>query len=344
MTRAFSWRTHSTPHCVALLAMLAALVASAPAGAAEPRVAAKIDLAALEKPVPESVADLLAIESQVQSVARTAGAATVGLRVGRAQGSGVIVSEDGLILTAAHVVGEPGQQVVATLSDGRKIRGKSLGVNPELDAGMVKLIERGDWPVAELAEPDSVEVGEWCVAVGHPGGWREDRTAPVRLGRIVAFRGSVIQTDCTLVGGDSGGPLFDMQGRVIGIHSRIGPSTAWNFHVPISIYRDGWDEMVAGEVWGNSGSGALLGVVGDDDPEGCLITIVAPGLPAEDAGLQVGDIITHLNGRRVRGFKDLTERVREHDPGERINIEVLRDEERLEFRIKLADRADYPIQ
>ena len=307
--------------------------------------AERVELAsALDKPVPETIEDLQAIEQQVKLVARKAIPATVGLRVGRAQGSGVIVSEDGLILTAAHVIGKPDKQVTITLSDGRRVRGISLGLNRDLDAGMIKITEKGPWPVAETAEPGSVEIGDWCVAIGHPGGWQDGRSAPVRLGRVVARRNSVIQTDCTLVGGDSGGPLFDMQGRVIGIHSRIGPSTAWNFHVPIAVYRDGWDKMLAGDEWGIYGSGAVIGVVGDDDPEGCLVTGVAPGFPAEDAGLQVGDIITHLDGERVRGFNDLRGKVGEHKPGEKVSVEILRDGEQFKFTVRLADRENPPME
>lgn len=328
--------------CLLLILLLfAALGASA--GAAERALVARV-AAALDKPVPETVDDLLAIEEQIQRVARKAIPATVGVRVGRAQGSGVIVSQDGLVLTAAHVSGEPGRPVTLTLSDGRRVRGESLGLNRELDAGMIRITDSGSWPAAEMAKPDNVDVGDWCVAIGHPGGVQEGRTAPVRLGRIVAFRRSLIQTDCTLVGGDSGGPLFDMQGRVIGVHSRIGPSTAWNFHVPISVYRDGWDKMLAGETWGGFGSGALLGVLGDDDPEGCLVTGVAPGLPAEAAGLEVGDIITHLNGKRIRGFDDLAGQVREHKPGEEVVLQVLRGGERMTITVELADRGSLPIE
>ena len=304
---------------------------------------AKATAEALDKLVPESLDDLRAIEEQVKKVAQVAVPATVGVRVGSAQGSGVIVSEDGLILTAAHVSGEAGRAVLITLPDGRTVRGRSLGLNAELDAGMMKINDPGPWPHVAVAEPDSLEIGDWCVAIGHPGGYQDGRDAPVRLGRIVAFRSSVVQTDCTLVGGDSGGPLFDMQGRVIGIHSRIGPSTAWNFHVPISVYRDGWDRMLAGKEWGGVGKGALLGVVGEDDERGCRITSAAPGLPAGEAGLQEGDIITHVDGRRIRSFEHLRSEIGEHEPGKTVSVRVLRDGERFTFTVELADRNNLPM-
>ena len=332
------------------LALILSLVS--PAGAAEaPRgesapqrvFVARATAEALDKPVPESVDDLRAIEEQVKRVAAIAMPATVGVRVGSAQGSGVIVSQDGLVLTAAHVSGEPGRTVVLTLSDGRTVRGRSLGLNRDLDAGMMKINDPGPWPHVDVAERDGLEIGDWCVAIGHPGGYQDDRNAPVRLGRIVAFRSSVIQTDCTLVGGDSGGPLFDMEGRVIGIHSRIGPSTAWNFHVPISVYEDGWDRMLESEVWGGAGKGALLGVLGEDHEHGCRVTMLSPGLPAQDAGLQQGDVITHVDGRRIRGFEHLRSEIAEHDPGKKVSVRVLRDGERFTFTVELADRNNLPM-
>lgn len=331
--------------------VLMLLVGAPPASAEAPRsesapqrvFVAKPTAAALDKPVPESLDDLQAIEGQVKKVAKVAIPATVGVRVGSAQGSGVIVSEEGLILTAAHVSGEPGRRVVITLSDGRTVRGRSLGLNRELDAGMMQIDDPGPWPHVAVADDDSLEIGAWCVAIGHPGGYQDGRDAPVRLGRIVAFRSSVIQTDCTLVGGDSGGPLFDMEGRVIGIHSRIGPSTAWNFHVPISVYHDGWDRMLDHQVWGGIGKGALLGVVGENDEQGCRVTSVAPGLPAEESGIQEGDIITHVDGRRIRGFEHLRSEIAEHDPGKTVSVRVLREGERFTFTVELADRENLPV-
>src|SRR3954466_942030 len=108
---------------------------------------------------------------------------------------------------------------------------------------------------------------QWCIALGHPGGFKLGRTAPLRLGRILDLRGTFITTDCTLVGGDSGGPLFDLDGKVIGIHSRIGASTLANIHVPVDTYTETWDRLAAAEAWGDRFAfgprGPLLGVVGE---------------------------------------------------------------------------------
>ncbi|MGH7129376.1 MAG: S1C family serine protease, partial [Planctomycetaceae bacterium] len=246
------------------------------------------ETAVLEKAVPETVEDLRVIESITQRLAEKIAPVTVGLSIGRAQGSGVIISEDGYVLTAAHVSGPPGRKVSIILHDGRKVEGVTLGLNPVIDAGMIQITTEGDWPHAEMADADDVAVGDWCVATGHPGGYQDDRSAVLRLGRVVSLGENVIQTDCTLVGGDSGGPLFDMQGRVIGINSRIGVNTDWNFHVPVAAYHDGWDKLIASEEWSERVPGAILGVNGEDHEKGCRVTRVAPGYPAEEAGLQEG--------------------------------------------------------
>src|SRR5438876_11640505 len=111
-----------------------------------------------------------------------------------------------------------------------------------------------------MGKSDELTKGEWCLATGHPRGYKPGRTPPVRLGRDLTFGNTIIKTDCTLVGGDSGGPLFDMQGRVIGIHSRIGQTLAQNMHVPVDTYRETWDRLVKGDrVYGNIGGGGRGG-------------------------------------------------------------------------------------
>ena len=193
-------------------------------------------------------------------------------KLGMGSGSGVIVSADGLILTAAHVVdaaggadGEGGE-VDVVLPDGRQVKGKVLGRNRNRDSAMVKVVDGKDLPFAEPAKTDSIEKGEWCIAMGHPGGFDIQRGAPVRVGRLwMANEKGFYRSDCTVSGGDSGGPLFDLEGHVIGIHSNISMDVSENRHVPIGVFHDDWDRLKKGEVWGDSKR--LLSERGDLTPE-----------------------------------------------------------------------------
>ena len=326
-----------------LLGMLLASLMVARVWADGPEDSLRSTPVAFDKESPENVADLLAMEQQIRKISKAVIPATVNLQVGNAQGSGVIVSKEGDILTAAHVIGRSGRSATIILSDGRRIIGETLGLNRDLDIGLVRITEKGDWPLAEMGDMKNVKVGDWCLATGHPGGYLKNRPPVVRLGRVILKRSSIVQTDCTLVGGDSGGPVFDMEGKVIGINSRIGASTAWNFHVPVSAYQDNWDKLVKAEAWSDSpgpmAGGPILGVSGEDDPKGCRLTQVGEELPAHEAGLEVGDIITSFDGKPVDGFSSLAALVREHKPGDRVRVEFLRGEEALSKMVELAERS-----
>jgi len=308
-----------------------------------PKVAAKIQLdGAFRKSTPSSLEDLTAIQSHVEKLIKKITAATVGVRVGRAQGSGVIVSSDGYVLTAGHVSGKPGRSVRIIFPDGKQVRGKTLGADNSVDAGLIKIIDKGTWPYIGVGDMQDVKTGDWCIATGHPGGFRRGRPPVVRLGRIIAATSRFIQTDATLVGGDSGGPLFDMHGRVIGINSRIGRSSTQNIHVPISAYSAGWEKMARSEVWGSrrsrSRSGAIMGVNGEDDPKGCKVTGVPEGFPAARAGLKVGDVITKFDGKAVKSFRSLVQLVSRKKPGDKVAVEFLRDGKSMTVTLKLARR------
>jgi serine protease Do len=228
-----------------ILAALLALLATAPlASEPAPDGAAKPALG-----VPKSLDDLKALETRITGLVGQVTPATVGVRVGGSSGSGVIVSEDGLVLTAGHVVGKPGQDVVFYFADGTTAKGKTLGLYGNADAGMMKIIDEGKWPTLPRGRSADLRVGDWCLATGHPLGYQKDRPPVVRLGRILRTNEGVIQTDCALVGGDSGGPLFDLEGRIIAIHSRIGMAMDINIHVPIDIFAENWERLAKGEQW-----------------------------------------------------------------------------------------------
>jgi serine protease Do len=299
------------------------------------------------KSVPESIEDLKAFQKQTRQVLRKVIPCTVGLVIGGGAGSGVIVSPDGYVLTAGHVSGEPGRKVTIYLHDGRKVKAKSLGVNRGMDSGMVKITEDhpdgGKWPYVEMGDSAKLKKGQWCICTGHPGGYKKDRPPVVRVGRIVKFNNDMIRSDCTLVGGDSGGPLFDMRGKVIGIHSKIGLSISDNIHVPVDTYRATWDRLAKGEEWGtifdlfsaraNSG---YLGVVPDREAKICRINEVIKGSPAEKAGLKEGDVISTFDGDKIASLDDLRKKLDKKKPAEEVEIGYQRDGATVKVKIKLA--------
>jgi serine protease Do len=221
-----------------------------------------------------------------------------------ATGSGVIVSEDGLIMTAGHVTEAAGAELTIIFPDGRSVKGKSLGANLTRDAGLAQITEEGKWPYVKMGNSEKTELGDWVVAMGHPGGYDLNRSPPIRLGRLVSLGSmGMLGTDCTLVGGDSGGPLFNLDGEVIGIHSSIGGSLAENRHVPSAVFRKGWDRLLAGERWGNLGMMArgidpdrpMLGVEMSEEESRVVISGLLPNSPAMRSGLKKGDIILEVD-------------------------------------------------
>jgi serine protease Do len=335
---------------------------------------------AFSKPYPENLADLKDIEDHVKEVLAKVIPCTVGLRVGGASGSGVIVSEDGLILTAAHVSGQPGRDVTVIMPDGTTHRGKTLGGNETIDSGMAKIIDEGKWPFVEMGKSADMKKGDWCIVTGQPGGFRPGRSPVVRYGRIVDLNlttpAAYIRTDNTLVGGDSGGPLFDMYGRVIGIHSRIGGngpnSITQNIHVPVDTYRDTWERLVKAERWGSGIGGGGRGgrggrggpggpggqggrgnqPVNPDEPEygmtvrphdaGCEITLVTPGSAAERAGLKIDDVIKKYDGKAVTTVDAFVEDLKKRKPDDEVTLEILRGTQTLTIKIKAARKAAPP--
>ncbi len=298
---------------------------------------------------PENLDDLKAIEKQVQQVLAKVLPCTVCVRAG-GSGSGVIVSADGLILTAGHVSGEPGRDVTIVLPDGKTHRGKTLGGNGTIDSGMVKLVDKGPWPFVELGQSSELKKGDWCVVTGHPGGFRPGRSPVVRVGRVLeVYRTSpaaYIRTDCTLVGGDSGGPLFDMRGRVIGIHSRIGRSITANLHVPVDTYRETWGRLVAGERWGRGIGRPVrptaepeLGCKLDPAEKVCKVLEVLKGSPAEKAGLRAGDVIRKLDGKAAATAAALLDELRKKRPGDEATLEVQRGAETVTLKVTLGRKA-----
>ncbi len=326
---------------------------------------------------PKTLDELRLMEEHQQKLAELVTQCTVGIRVGGSQGSGVLVTSDGYILTAAHVASRPNVPCLVILADGTQLRGTTLGLNRDRDAGLVKIVgstsgnqadrepeddsqpkddeeqanarpsDRNgalEFPHLEMAPSKQVKQGAWCLATGHPGGYQRERKPVVRLGRILFVSPTLLRTDCVLVGGDSGGPLCDMQGRVIGIHSRIGGPITMNLHVPIATFHTSWDRLAKGEAWGKlPGSrpivaGTVMGVRADRDSKSARIGSVESGLPAAKAGIRPGDVILRFDGQPVPDFDTLAKLVQTKKPGDTVLVELRRNEELIQLKVTLAQR------
>jgi len=201
--------------------------------------------AAFHRPVPTSIPDLRAMQDQVRNLVKRLSPAVVEVEVGYGSGSGVVISTDGLVLSAGHVCSRAGRDVRVTFADGKRARGKTLGADADSDTGLIRITDSGPWPCAAMGDLAKTGIGDWVLALGHPGGFDAKRSLVVRLGRIIRLTSDAVQTDCTISPGDSGGPLFDMSGRVIGIHSAISSSLSENLHVPVTEFYTHWDQLLS---------------------------------------------------------------------------------------------------
>ncbi len=319
---------------------------------------------------PDSVEELKALQATVKNMVEKTTPATVAIRYEVGAGSGVIVSDDGLVLTAAHVVsrrgntGKQSNRAILQLADGSTIRALVLGRNSRMDSAMLKITDKvpknakwpgaseGKWPHVELGKSADLKKGQWVVALGHPGGPKKDRRAPVRLGQMVKVTetGSRIASDCTLVGGDSGGPLFDLNGKLLGIHSSIGNDLTQNFHVPINNYEKEWERLRRGDTIGARADGWIgLTLAGNDDRDKNskelprseakpLIEAVTKGSPAESAGLKAGDLILEFKGEKVNTSEDIDQMLGGSKPGDILLVKVRRGDDLYEFEVTLDKR------
>ena len=281
--------------------------------------------------IPTTIEQLRMMEELVAEVAAEAKPATVNIEMARAQGSGVVVTSDGYILTAAHVIGNRANRLAKiTFPDGKKVNAVTMGVNDRYDSGMLKIIDDGPWPYLDIGESDPLNRGQWVLALGHPGGLKKDRGIVVRIGRLLSKVTGTLRTDCTLVGGDSGGPLIDMNGYVIGIHSRIGGELTENMHVAIDVFSDEWDDLEA------AGMLPRLGLNFKNNTN--EIRTLSKGEAAEKAGLKKGDVIFEAASQPITNGDDLGKVLKDFKADDTITVVVVRDDEEKEFEIKLGYR------
>jgi serine protease Do len=295
--------------------------------------------------------DLGRLEARVAAASGLALPATVALLSDRtgSSGSGVIVSDDGLILTAAHVV-QGAESMLVVFPDGKQVQSKVLGANYSKDIAMCRITTPGKWPAVNMGASKSLEAGDWVVALGHSAGFDPARTPPVRFGRVISKGpGNFLTTDCTLIGGDSGGPLFDLDGRLVGIHSSIGKSLSNNNHAGIDGFREDWDRILAGETWGSLSLNPFanpempvlgIGMAMMRGVRGVIVENVVPGSPAAAAGVRTGDVITGIDGSGVRDGGELLQLLAKRQAGDLVKVTLLRDRREVVREVTLKRRGE----
>lgn len=276
----------------------------------------------------------------------------VGADVGTSESTGsgfVIDDEEGLILTNAHVVAAA-TEVEVTFSDERTVSAQPVGKDIDTDLALLRVEPDGlDLQALELGDSGSVRVGDPTVAIGNPFGLERTLTTGVVSAlqrRLTAQSGfaieNVIQTDAALNPGNSGGPLLDAGGRVIGINSQIamadgdgrGGNVGIGFAVPANTAKDVVPQLeTSGRV-----ARAYLGIEGSAAPSGVLVRDVQPGSPAETAGVRAGDVVETLAGRKVRGMEDVSAILAGHAPGDVVDLEVRTGALPRGLKVALADR------
>jgi serine protease Do len=254
-------------------------------------------------------------------------------------GSGFIVESNGTILTNAHVV-EGADEVRVRLTDRREFKGKVVGTDKATDIAVVKIDAKG-LPAVKLGDPSQIKVGEWVLAIGSPFGFENTVTAGIVSatsrslpdGTYVPF----IQTDAAVNPGNSGGPLFNLKGEVIGINSQIysrsGGFQGIAFAVPIDVASNVKQQLVAhGSVQrGRLGvtiqevTQSLAQSFGLDRPRGALVAQVEKGSPADKAGIKPGDVLLGVNGRTVERSAEIPPLVAAVKPGSKATLDVWRD-------------------
>ena len=275
-----------------------------------------------------------------------------GEEIPRGLGSGFIISADGYVMTNHHVV-DGADEIYVTLTDKREFKAKLIGSDKNTDVALLK-IDAANLPVLPIGDPNKLRVGEWVLAIGSPFGLDNTVTAGIvsakarETGDYLPF----IQTDVAVNPGNSGGPLINMDGQAVGINSQIYSRTGGfmgiSFAIPINVAVNVADQLKAtGKV-----QRGQLGVViqevsfdlaksfGLDKPAGALVAKVVSGSPAEQGGIQVGDIIRSVNGSEVRSSGDLPMTISSLAPGQTVKLGVWRKGKLLEIAVKLGNQGE----
>lgn len=278
-------------------------------------------------------------------------------------GSGVIIDKRGYILTNEHVVSDA-TEIEVTLSGGRKFKGTVQGSDPRSDLAIIK-IDADGLPVAKLGDSEKVKVGEWVVAIGNPFGFIMSNPQPtITVGVVSAlhrsfaytgldrtrYYGDLIQTDAAINRGNSGGPLVNLRGEIIGINALIYSTTGGyqgvGFAIPINRAKKILDELIAGRevkygwlgVQVQSLTPELVELFNLPDDKGALIAEVISDGPASKSGLRKGDLIRKIDGKEVISSDDLINIVTHLEVGQKANVIILRDGKEMGISVTVGER------
>jgi S1-C subfamily serine protease len=267
----------------------------------------------------------------------------------------VLFDSQGLLLTNAHVV-EGAEELTVGLSDGRRVKGRVIGTDRLTDLAVVRLEGEGLWPVAVLGNSDRLNVGDWAIAVGNPYGLENTVTLGIisNLNRNVSQLGisgkrlDLIQTDAAINPGNSGGPLLNAEGEVIGINTlvRSGPGAGLGFAIPINRAKAIASELVATGKARHPVIGIGLSRVpaerpGGPAPSGAVIRSIQKMGPADQAGLQVDDVITAVDGQAVDGPAAVVSSIERRGVGETLTLKIRRANDQKVVRLKPVDLSSF---
>jgi serine protease Do len=266
-------------------------------------------------------------------------------------GSGFIISADGYVLTNAHVV-EAAEEITVKLTDKRELKARVIGSDRRTDIALLK-IDASGLPFVRFGNPERLRVGEWVVAIGSPFGFENTVTAGIvsAKGRSLPQENFVpfIQTDVAVNPGNSGGPLFNLRGEVVGInsaiYSRTGGFMGLSFAIPIDVANDIVQQLksVGRVIRGRIGvviqplTKELADSFGLQKPQGALVSSVEKGGPAEKAGVEAGDVILRFDGKVVNSSEDLPRIVGSTKPGNRVTMQVWRSKASRDVQVTVAE-------